>query len=238
MLLMLGMQEYLSFSVCLLKILCRGCSFGKHLFMMFMNFLPRLVFPLAFHGRSCTKWLFFCDFCCALAVGCMWACGCSRSRHGAFWYGGIASLKTFLLDEMLVSRLLMFSGLFFSSAGDCFLGVRRGFCCWVSWRVYTRGGMCRPGLQIGTPFWKNFPSNWYPVLEMGRFFIPHSRICRRVRMSRLHHMSPLSRQISCWCSFFPMGRRHIHDVVTYYIEIQRPSRPLPWRRIGGMQSNA
>ena len=40
--------------------------------------------------------------------------------------------KTFLLDDMLVSRLLMFSGMFFSSAGgDCFLGVRRGFCCWV-----------------------------------------------------------------------------------------------------------
>ena len=24
-------------------------------------------------------------------------------------------------------------------------------------------------------------------------------------MSRLHHMSPLSRQKSCWCSSFPMG---------------------------------
>ena len=63
----------------------------------------------------------------------MCACGCSRSRQALSGKGGIASLKTFLLDEMLVSRLLMFSGMFFSSAGgDCFLGVRRGFCCWVS----------------------------------------------------------------------------------------------------------
>ena len=34
---------------------------------------------------------------------------------------GIVSLKTFLLDEMLVSRLLMFSRMFFSSAGGDFL---------------------------------------------------------------------------------------------------------------------
>ena len=37
-------------------------------------------------------------------------------------------------------------------------------------------GMCHPGLQIGTPFKKKFPQNWYPVLEMGQFFIPCSRI--------------------------------------------------------------
>ena len=36
--------------MCLLKILCRGCSFGKHLSMMFMKFFRRLVFALAFHG--------------------------------------------------------------------------------------------------------------------------------------------------------------------------------------------
>ena len=35
--------------------------------------------------------------------------------------------------------------------------------------------MCRPGLKIGTPFLKQFPWNWYPVLEMGQFFIPRSR---------------------------------------------------------------
>ena len=31
-------------------------------------------------------------------------------------------------------------------------------------------GMCHPGLQIGTLFYKKFPSNIYPVLEMGQFF--------------------------------------------------------------------
>ena len=36
--------------MCLLKILCRGCPFGKHLSMMFRNFLPRSVLTLAFHG--------------------------------------------------------------------------------------------------------------------------------------------------------------------------------------------
>ena len=34
---------------------------------------------------------------------------------------GIVSSKTFLLDEMLVSRLLMFSRMFFSSVGGAFL---------------------------------------------------------------------------------------------------------------------
>ena len=34
----------------------------------------------------------------------------------AFWLGGIASLKLSLLEEMLESRLLMFSGMFFFNA--------------------------------------------------------------------------------------------------------------------------
>ena len=34
--------------MCLLKILCSGCPFGKHLSRMLRNFLLRLVFPLAF----------------------------------------------------------------------------------------------------------------------------------------------------------------------------------------------
>ena len=40
---MLGMLEYLSFSVCLLKILWSGWFFGEHLSIMCRNFLPRLV---------------------------------------------------------------------------------------------------------------------------------------------------------------------------------------------------
>ena len=36
--------------MCLLKILCRGCPFGKYLSMVFRNFLPRLVLTLAYHG--------------------------------------------------------------------------------------------------------------------------------------------------------------------------------------------
>ena len=39
----------------------------------------------------------------------------------AFWYGGMASSKTSSLDEMLVSLLLMFSGIFLSSAGGWLL---------------------------------------------------------------------------------------------------------------------
>ena len=37
-------------------------------------------------------------------------------------------------------------------------------------------GVCCPGLQIGTLFKKKCPLKLYPVLEMGQFFIPHSRI--------------------------------------------------------------
>ena len=55
----------------------------------------------------------------------------------------------------------------------------------ILWRGYLPGGhlgtfwvgMCRPGLQIGTPFKeKNSPKIDTPVLEMGQFFIPRSRI--------------------------------------------------------------
>ena len=35
---------------------------------------------------------------------------------------------------------------------------------------YFLDGYVRPGLQIGTPFWKKFPLGWYPVLEMGLEF--------------------------------------------------------------------
>ena len=56
----------------------------------------------------------------------------------AFWYGGMASSKTFWLYEMLASRLICWCFLGCSSVvrmGDCFVGGRRGFCCWVPWRV-------------------------------------------------------------------------------------------------------
>ena len=56
-----------------------------------------------------------------------------------------------------------FSEIWYSTPGGGHLGI-----FWV--------GMCRPGLQIATPFENNFPYNWYPFLEMGQFFIPRSRI--------------------------------------------------------------
>ena len=37
-------------------------------------------------------------------------------------------------------------------------------------------GMCQPDSKEAPRCRKNFPSNWYPVVEMGQFFIPRSRI--------------------------------------------------------------
>ena len=54
------------------------------------------------------------DFSFAISVACWLWVVCAL-------VAGIVSSKTFLLDEMLVSRLLMFSRMFFSSAGDDFL---------------------------------------------------------------------------------------------------------------------
>ena len=45
-----GMQEKLSFSVCLLKILCSGWSFGRHLVMMPKTFPHRFVLKFESHG--------------------------------------------------------------------------------------------------------------------------------------------------------------------------------------------
>ena len=56
----------------------------------------------------------------------------------AFWLGGMASLIISLLEEMLESRLLMFSGMFFSMRGDNYsAGGRTAICCWVSCTVYS-----------------------------------------------------------------------------------------------------
>ena len=33
-------------------------------------------------------------------------------------------------------------------------------------------GMCRPGFQIWTPFFKKLHSKWYPVLQIGQFLVP------------------------------------------------------------------
>ena len=41
----------------------------------------------------------------------------------AFWYGAMDSSKVSLLDEMVVNRLLMLRGMFFSNAGAWLL-------CW------------------------------------------------------------------------------------------------------------
>ena len=51
-------------------------------------------------------------------------------------------------------------------------------------------GMCRLELQIGTPFYKNFPQNWYPVLEMGQFFILRFRVQQEYNSSLVN---PLNR---------------------------------------------
>ena len=45
-----GMQEKLSYSVCLLKILCSGWSFGKHLVIMPKTFPHRFVLKFESHA--------------------------------------------------------------------------------------------------------------------------------------------------------------------------------------------
>ena len=50
MVFMFGMQEKLRFSVCLLKILCSGWSFGRHLVMMPKIFPHRFVLKFESHG--------------------------------------------------------------------------------------------------------------------------------------------------------------------------------------------
>ena len=88
----------------LLKILCRGCPFGKHLAGMFRNLLPRLVFTLAFHG-GLHHMLFLCRFLLRFWCGLYVTFSCSRSRQ--------------VLSGTAEWHLLMFSGMFFSSAGGC-----------------------------------------------------------------------------------------------------------------------
>ena len=68
-------------------------------------------------------------------VGCMLNCRCIRFHQVPFGMGGcMASSKSSLLDEMLVSLLFMFPGIFLSSAGGGGLPVRghTAIYCWVS----------------------------------------------------------------------------------------------------------
>ena len=50
----------------------------------------------------------------------------------AFWYGAMDSSKVSLLDEMVVNRLLMLSGMFFSNAGGWLL-------CWWTYDSLSLG---------------------------------------------------------------------------------------------------
>ena len=104
--------------MCLLKILESGWFFGKHLSTMWRNFFPRLVLTLQFHG-GLYQVVFLCRFLLRFLLGVCMGCWLYVNLYvyplsfRAFWYGGTASSKTFWLDEMLVSLLFIFSGMFF-----------------------------------------------------------------------------------------------------------------------------
>ena len=118
-----------------------------------------------------------------------------RSRHPklshAIWYPFLrnASFRRLLLQFHFPSNSLLhfgsITGVLAESRRDLELHSRvsdlggwltpRGGGTWVffGWVCASRDSKMAPRSR------KNFPLNWYPVLEMGQFFIPRSRIRRK-----------------------------------------------------------
>ena len=96
-----------------------GWSLGKHLSTMTRNFLPTLFLTLPFHG-----WLyhviFIFQFLLFLVACLAWGSDLRLLSptlySNACWYEPMATLKTNSVDEILVSRLLIFCEMFFSNA--------------------------------------------------------------------------------------------------------------------------
>ena len=82
---------------------------------------------------------------------------------------GILSRTRFYLSCM--TKLALFYTLIYPCITYC-NSTSRGGGTWVffGWVCASRDSKEAPRSR------KNFPSNWYPVVEMGQFFIPRSRI--------------------------------------------------------------
>ena len=102
---------------------------------MCRNFLPRLVLTFElngglYHVTFLLRFvLFFGAHSCEGLYVSLWSYPLSLR---AFWYEAMDSSKVALLDEMVVNRLLMLSGMFLLMlVGGCFVGGQTTACHWA-----------------------------------------------------------------------------------------------------------